>query len=173
MALNSLLTSIILLTVGAAIGLVPAFLTERDKRLHALKIRWDVPLYELCKEFTAAARQLLDLSRQYQGRTDKDEQSRRIDEQHAKIRTLTEQVYLIGSADLQTAARLVLHHAYAVRETGKGASDRRAKDYPGTKPEGRFRKALRDFYVAARMQLGVANPTHMGSEDILPDDPWR
>jgi hypothetical protein len=173
MAWNSVLTSIILLAAGAAIGLIPAYISERDKRRHALLTRWDVPLFDLCRDYTAAARQLLHLSRRYERSTDKEDYKRRIDEQHAKLRTLTAQIRLLGSADLQEAARLVTHHAYAVREVGEGGPDRRLKDYPGTTAEGRFTEALADFYKAARTQLGVANPADVASQFVLPDEPWR
>lgn len=173
MAWNSVFASIILLAVGAAIGLIPAYFSERDKRNYALLTRWDAPLFELCRDYTAAARELLHLSRRYERSTNKEDYAKRIDEQHVKLRTLAEQIRLIGSYDLQETVRLVTHHAYAVREVGEGKADRRLEDYPDTTAEGRFVEALGNFYKAARAQLGVPDPNVLGPQDVLPDDPWR
>jgi hypothetical protein len=172
MSWNSILASAILLIIGAAIGLVPAYVNERSKRLHALMTRWDTPLYDFCKEFTAAARQLLHLSRRYQRSTDKEEQAKKIDEQHWKLRTLTEQIHLLGDGPLQKAAVLVQHHAYAVREVGEGHEDQRLQDWDNVPAEERFRNALEAFYIAARTALGVRNPTDVAPRQVLPGDPW-
>jgi hypothetical protein len=61
MDLKAAFTSILLLVVGAAIGLIPTYLIERRKEKHTLAIRWDTALYELCKDFSATVREFVHL----------------------------------------------------------------------------------------------------------------
>ncbi len=88
-----------------------------------------------------------------------------MDDEHAKLRALAEQVRLLGTGELQTAVRMTVRHAYAVREVAEGRPDRRAADYPGQSPEERLQASLRATRRAARAQLRVADP------DDIPRDP--
>lgn len=108
---DSALRSVVLLIVGAAIGFIPTFLNECAKRRHALAIRWDVPLFDLCKGLTAAARQLQYLSSRLDRVQDKESQQAQIDHEHLILRSLVQQVRLIGSKEVQVAAQEVQHQA--------------------------------------------------------------
>ncbi|MBB5867119.1 hypothetical protein F4553_000498 [Allocatelliglobosispora scoriae] len=173
MAVESLIASALLLAVGAAIGFVPTLLIERSKQRHALQTRWDVPLFELCKQFVGAARQLVHLARHLDRAPDPTGHALRVDQAHSELRALFEQVRLLGSGRLQEAARLVVHHAYAVRAVAEGQPDERAKDYPGTTPQARIKNAITEFLAAARDQLGVAAPDDVLGDAVLEDEPWR
>jgi hypothetical protein len=73
---------------------------------------------------------------------------------------------LLGSKQLQQAAREVEHHAWWVREVHEGREDALADYYMGTHPEERLRDATRRLLTEARRQLGVQDP-----DDVAPDDP--
>jgi hypothetical protein len=174
MATSQLLSTLVPLVVGALIGFIPTYLLELRRERNALRTRWDEPLLNLSKDFTDSARQLLHLSRRFHRSSDPEQQMDKIDDQHRRLRGLSDQIHLLGSKDVQAAAMLVRHHAYAVRAVlAEGRPDRRAKDYPGTTPESRFQEALLGFYVAVRVQLRVTAPREMSPYEVLPGDPWR
>jgi hypothetical protein len=166
MDLKAAFPSVLLLAAGAAIGLVPTYLIERRKERHELAVRWDSALYELCKDFAAAVREFVHLARRYDRSTDKEQHIARVDERHAQLRELAQQMRLLGSKDLQQAAREVEHHVWYVREVCEGREDALAEYYEGQLPEVRLRAAMHQLYAAARAQLGVAN-----SEDVVSDEP--
>ncbi|MDT7729203.1 MAG: hypothetical protein QOI21_5779 [Actinomycetota bacterium] len=168
----SIIGSAVLLLLGAIIGFVPNLLLERTKQRHAVRTRWDVPLFELCKQFTASARQVVHLARRLDRAPDRPSQVEKLDEKHAELRGLSEQVRLLGSSELQEAARLVIHHCYAVRATAEGQPDARAKDYADP-PEKRMKDAIRAFLIASRRQLGVGNPQDVNADEVLADEPWK
>jgi hypothetical protein len=173
MSIGSTITSAILLVIGAIIGFVPTLLIEKSKQRHALKTRWDVPLFDLCKKFIATARQLVHLARHLDRVPDRAEQLRRLDDKHVESRGLFEQIRILGSPDLQLTARMVIRHCYAVRAVAEGQKDARLKDYPGTTPEQRVKAAIRDFLEAARRQLGVTGPSDVTDEKVSSDEPWE
>lgn len=165
MSTASPLVSVGLLVAGAAVGFVPTYLLELSKQRHALRTRWDVPLFELCKEFTGTARQLVHLAGRVDQGDDSAAQLALAEEKHRELRALFEQLRLIGDERLQESARLIIHHCYAVRMVAEGKPDPRATDYPDTTPEGRVADVTQAFYAAARKQLGVRDP------DIILRDP--
>jgi hypothetical protein len=160
------LPSALLLVVGAAVGFIPTYLIERRKERHALAVRWDTALYELCKDFSATVREFVHLVRRYGSSVDKEQHRARVDEHHAHLRGLAQQIRLLGSKDLQQAAREVEHHAWWVREVCEGREDKLAEYYENVPPETRLRAAMHQLYVATRAQLGVSKP-----EDVAPDEP--
>jgi hypothetical protein len=169
---GGLLTTLIPVLAGAAIGVVPAYLIERHRERSALAVRWDMSLYALCADFTVAVRQML-LAAERTGivadpimRRERQEQ---LDEHRVRLRTLQEQIRLLGNSELQSTARLVLHHAYAVRTVALGGADPRREDYPGTDPRDRLNAAIRGFYVAARKQLRVKAPADISPDEIIPE----
>ena len=168
----TLVGSATLLVLGAAIGFVPTFLLERSKQRHALRTRWDVPLYELCGEFLSTTRTLGHLAKHLDRSSDRNDTVRALDAQHAELRGLYEQVRLLGNRRVQETARTVIHHCYAVRAVAEGSADMRAKDYPDTTPEARVKSAVKEFVVAVRVQLGVASPNDVPDSTVLPDEPW-
>lgn len=172
MGSTSLSGSIILLVVGAAIGFVPTFLNERAKRRHALETRWDEPLFELSKAFVSSARQLQHLSRRLGRALNKEAQLTRIDQEHLTLRSLAQQIRLIGNKDVQEAALKVQYEAYAVRAVGEGKEDKRRG--PNDPPANdRLIQALNQFYIAVRRQLNVHQPDEMSDPNPWSDNPWR
>ncbi|WP_194921437.1 hypothetical protein [Catenulispora rubra] len=158
----------VLLIVGAAVGLIPTYVMERRKERHALAVRWDAPLYDLCKECAASARQLVHLSRRLDRVADRDEQSLKLDDELARLRSVVQQMRILGTAELQQSAMEVEHHAWWVRAVYEGRSDEYIDHYGGRAVEDRLRDAMRKLLVAARRQLGVKNPGN-----VVPDDPIR
>jgi hypothetical protein len=167
--ISTVITSGLLLTIGAAVGLVPAYLIERRKERHALRVRWDLPLYEMCKDCASAVRQFVHLVRRYDRTADREQHYARVDEQHARIRTLVQQIRILGSQDLQQAAREVEHHAWWVRKVCEGGKDELAEYYADLPPEDRLRESMLRLFIAARRQLGVKNPDDVASDE--PIDP--
>lgn len=162
-------TSLLLLAAGAAIGLVPTYLIERRKERHELAVRWDPALYEICKDLAATVREFVHLARRYDRSADKEQHAARVDERHARLRGLVQEIRLLGSKDLQQAAREIEHHVSWVRRVCEGDEDLMAEFYEGKPPEVRLRAAMHQLYVAARAQLGVANARDVASDD--PIDP--
>jgi hypothetical protein len=160
--------------VGAAIGLVPAYLLERRRERSALAVRWDMSLYQLCAEFTVSVRHMIAEAEQTGATSDammRRQRQEQLDEHRVRLRTLQEQIRLLGNSELQTSARLVLHHAYAVRTVSLGGADPRAEDYPGTDPRERLNTSIRGFYVAARKQLRVEHPLDVSPDEVIPERP--
>lgn len=171
MDLKAVFASILLLVVGAAIGLIPTYLMERRTEKHALAIRWDTALYELCNDFSATVREFVHLGRRLGRGGDEEARTAELEAHHSHLRGLAQQIRLIGSQDLQQAAREVEHHASWVRYTWEGRQDELAGYYAGVPPEARLRAAMHQLYVAARTQLGVPNPEEVASDE--PIDPRR
>lgn len=166
MDLKAVVTSVVLLVVGAMVGLVPTYLSERRKERHALATRWDSPLYELCKDFATTVRQFVHLVRRYDRAIDEKVHAAAVNDHHARLRGLAQQIRLLGSEELQLTAREVEHHAWWVRQVCEGGEDELATYYDGKSAEDRLRAAMHRLYVASRHQLGVSRP-----EDVATDDP--
>ena len=163
MTIPSLLGSVVLLAMGAALGFVPTYLNERAKRRHDLATRWDVPLYQLCVEYAATARLLVHLCRCIGRSEDNANHAAKIEEQHIKLRTLLFQVRLIGDRYVQDAAWRVADHAYAVRKAAEEPRTTPA-DPDAEPPDLLMMRAVTEFVVSARHQLGVNNP-----DDVIED----
>ncbi|MEU8245007.1 hypothetical protein [Nonomuraea sp. NPDC048916] len=166
MDMSAIIASVVLLTIGAAVGLIPTYVMERKKERHALRIRWDLPLYDLCKDCAATVRQFVHLVRRYDRVHDRDQHYTKVDEQHARLRALVQQIRILGSRELQQAARELEHHAYWVRQVHEGGTDELAAYYANVPPEDRLRESIRALFVAARRQLGVKDP-----DDVVSDEP--
>jgi hypothetical protein len=166
MSISATATSAVLLVVGAAVGVIPTYVIERRKERHALAVRWDLPLYDLCRELTSVTRQFVHLVRRYNRTEDQAAHFKRVDDEHARLRGLVQQIRLLGSRELQQAAREVEHHAWWLREVHEGREDALVSYYGGVEPEVRLRDATLRLLTAARRQLGVKD-----AEDIAPDDP--
>ncbi|MEU9012844.1 hypothetical protein AB0D12_24400 [Streptomyces sp. NPDC048479] len=168
METSAITTSVVLLIIGAAVGLIPTYLIERKRERHALEVRWDLPLYGLCNQCASAARQLVHLVRRYNRTQDREEHQKKVDEQHARLRSVVQQIRILGSRE-QQAAREVEHHAWWVRNVHEGGEDELAAYYANATPEERLREAMRRLFVAGRRQLGVKKPDDVASDD--PIDP--
>jgi hypothetical protein len=144
---------LISVALGAILGFVPAYFLELKRERNRLATRWDEPLYKTCSEFAAAARK--SVAALYRAK-DYPELGATLDEYHDQMRALTEQLCLLGTPEVQQSARLVQRHLYAMRKVATGECDPRAAEYPGTTPDGRYWAELRRFYIASRIQLGVA-----------------
>ncbi|MCP2340495.1 hypothetical protein [Actinomadura rupiterrae] len=153
-------------TAGALIGFVPTYLTERRRERETLKKRWDEPLHQLCSETAVRVRKILrgrNAVKYAEG--DRDTALREMAEDLHLLSLLVEQIRLLGSRDLQIAARWMLRHAYAVVTETRDGSDPRAAEYPNP-PYERLVEAVQQFRIEARRQLRVETP-----EDIAPEEP--
>lgn len=151
--------------VGAVLGFFSKYLVEVLGRRHEVRTRWDAQLLRLATEFSECARRLLNDA----------ESGLPVETAHAELRVLSEQLRLIGNAEVQKTSRSVIHHAYAVIGTAAGKADRHADQYPGRSPRERYLDALDGFYIACRRQLRVRRPLDVDRVDPLdaalrPDD---
>jgi hypothetical protein len=165
-AVNTLEIAIVPVVVGAIIGFVPSYVMDVRRERSLLRSRWDSSLFELCSEFASTARSFQELClRKAKGETDArlDDD---INEEHRRLRTLSERLRLLGDLDLQLAARWVVRHAYAVREVAEGRPDPRREEFPGMSPSHRLGEALQSFYAAAREQLHVINPKAIAPREL-------
>jgi hypothetical protein len=166
MKLTGLETSIVAVIVGAIIGFVPNYLMDMRRERSLLRSRWDSALFYLCSDFASTARGLQELCLRRAGNITDGRLADDISEEHQKLRTLSERLRLLGDLDLQFAVRLIVRHAYAVREVSEGRPDPRQEEFPGQSPHQRFGEALQSFYVAARKQLHVTNPASITPRDL-------
>jgi hypothetical protein len=134
--------------------------------------RLDDALRVAASDFVAAARELLHLSRRLERSSDKDTQQKRIDDVHVQLRSLNGQIRLLANPEVQHNARLVVHHAYAVRAVIAEKKPDERLDAHGKPVEERYQDALEDFYRAVRKQLGVPEAESLSPSEILPGDPW-
>jgi hypothetical protein len=86
-------------------------------------------------------------------------------EEHAKLRELMEQIWLLSGPELQKASRMVVRHAASVRGLAVSGEDPYHHEYPSP-PSERFSQSILAFYKAARSELRVSKPG-----DIAPRDP--
>lgn len=143
--------------VGAVLGFFSKYLIEVLGRRHEVRTRWDAQLLRLATEFSECGRQLLNNA----------ESGDPVEASHAEMRVLSEQLRLIGNAEVQKTARSVIHHAYAVAGLAAGKLDRLAEHYPGRTPRERYLDALDGFYIACRRQLRVRRPADVDRMDPL------
>lgn len=171
-------------TAALAVGLVTQLWTA-----HRENVRWsreaeerreqwqrerraelDDSLRVLCSEFAVAARELLHLSRRLERSSDKDAQQQRIDDVHLRLRSLYEQIQLLGNREMQVTAHLVRRHAYSVRSViAEKKPDERLAKY-GKPVEPRYMEAVRDFYRAARKRLDVPEPEDVAVFEDAPSE---
>lgn len=166
MRLTQLDSSIIALIVGAIIAFVPNYLMETRRQRSAIRSRWDNALFDLCSEFASTARGLQELCLRKTADRENVQLAETIAAEHQKLRTISERLRLLGNLELQTSVRWIVRHAYAVREISEGRSDPRRDEFPDRNPHQRFSEALQLFYIAARKQLQVINPTEITSREF-------
>jgi hypothetical protein len=166
MNLTGLETLIVPVIVGAIIGFVPNYMMDLRRERSLLRSRWDNSLFDLCSDFASTARGLQELClRRARGQME-ERPSDDIDQEHRKLRTLSERLRLLGDIDLQLSVRWVVRHAYAVREVSEGRPDPRNEEFPDQSPHERFGEALQGFYIAARKQLQVINPSALAPREL-------
>ena len=158
-----MLLSILPVVSGAVIGFVPSYLLERRRERTTLRTRWDSSLFELCSDFASSTRRFRELCLRG-GQFDTDA----LDEEHERLRRLSEQIRLLGSWDVQVASRWIVRHAWAVRHVAEGNDDPRAEEFPGESPLDRMDSGLDFLYLAARRQLRVGDADRLGPREGLP-----
>lgn len=153
-------------TAGALIGFVPTFMMERRREREALRKRWDEPMHQICSETVVLVRKILRGRNQvkHEG-ADRDAVLREIEADHRELPLLVEQIRLLGTRELQVAARLMLRHTYAVMAETRGDPDPRAGEFEAA-PYDRLVDAVQRFRVEARRQLRVDTP-----EEVAPEEP--
>jgi hypothetical protein len=166
MTVTGLGTTIVPVVVGAIIGFVPNYVMDIRRERSTMRSRWDAPLFELCSEFASAARGLQELCLRKASTETDDRLADDINDEHRRLRTLSERLRLLGNFDMQVAVRWIVRHAYAVREVSEGRPDPRQEEFPGQSPNQRLGEALQTFYVAARVQLQVINPKGIAPRDL-------
>jgi hypothetical protein len=166
MALTGLETSVVAVVAGAIIGFVPSYLIDVRRERSVMRSRWDNSLFELCSDFASTARGVQELCLRHAGNETEARLSDAIDEEHRRLRVVSERLRLLGDLELQLAVRLIVRHAYAVREISEGRPDPTRDEFPGQSPHQKFGEAMQGFYVAARKQLQVVNPSAIIPRDL-------
>jgi hypothetical protein len=165
--------------LGAVIGFVPNYLLERRRERAQMLTRWDSALFQLCSDFTESARSVDELAQRLSrghGRaksaatagTGEASVAERLAAEHLRLRSLGEQIRLLGSHDVQVASRWVVRHAYAVRQIAEGRGDPREAEFPDRSARDRLRDGLDALYLAVRVQLRVP-----GARVVAPREPHR
>lgn len=160
---TSLASTILLVVLGAVVGVVPAVTVERLRSRDARQTRTTELTLERTTEFTRAARRLRARSEAY-GSNPSEANLGSILTAHEDLWVAFEGLVMVASVEVQEAAREVLHHAYSVRKEYEEGVDPRADTYPGTSPRGRLMASLRPYYVAVRRELGVLEPDRLYAE---------
>jgi hypothetical protein len=154
--------------VGAVLAVVPTLLVERARQRATINTRWDVPLHSACADFAATAHRFVRLSHRIV-EPDTNEETRgplikQIYDEHAHLRSLMEQVWLLCGSDLQRASRMVVRHASAVREFAIAGIEPYSEEFASS-PQERFSEAILAFYRAARRQLQIGQPDWLAPRD--------
>jgi hypothetical protein len=150
---------------GAVIGIFPMLLLERLRAAAALRTRWDDTLHKLCAQFAACTRRIIDIAEDHEPATS-DITRQHLDEEHRQLQVLMAEVRLLGNAQVQSAARMVVRDSWALRMEVVTGTDPRSGDFPGRPPRARTLDGLFAFYLAARTQLQVPN-----ADDLAPVNP--
>lgn len=151
--------------VGATLAGLVAWRTNSSRMAADIQAQWDAALLERSTDFVTAARSLRHHSERFGRSSDQAARRGKIDEAQEQMRTLSEQLRLVGDSRVQVAARRVVHHAYTVRVHGEEGRDPRRDEYPDREPVGRLNDALQEFHRAVRAQLRAPD-----AEDVLHDD---
>jgi hypothetical protein len=166
MRLTGLESSIVAVIIGAIIGFVPNYLMDVRRERSLRRSRWDSALFDLCSDFASTARALQELCLRRASDGPGSAPSDDISEEHQKLRTLSERIRLLGDLDLQLSVRWIVRHAHAMREVSEGRLDPRREEFPEQGPYQRFGEALQNFYIAARTQLNVINPSAIAPREL-------
>lgn len=92
------------------------------------------------------------MARRYDRSTNKEQHLARVDDGHAQLRELAQQMRLLGSEDLQQAAHEVEHHVWRVREVCEGRED-----------------ALAEYYKADRQRSACAQGCTSYTSPLVPN----
>lgn len=156
--------TIVATLIGAAVSLGTTTLMDWRKDRRELTRRWDVELFKLCSELTAAARSINHIGdERRKGR--QVERGASLDDEHLRLRKVVEALHLVGDHHVVKRAELVRRHAYAVVAVAEGRPDPRAAEFEAI-PSTRLREALDDFYEVARRQLRANSRNQPASSGI-------
>jgi|SRR5580700_7100384 hypothetical protein len=155
MSYATLLTTLIPVVAGATIGFAPALLLQRRTQKHEIITRWDSTLLTASVDLINAARRADHLAERVDRGLADDGSLEQYDDLHQQARVSTEQIRLLGNAEVQVAARNVLRCVYSMHLILLGEPDPYAKEYGDSRPSDRLRDNLLVFYIAVRQQLRV------------------
>lgn len=130
--------------------------------------RWEANLFQLSADLASSARSLIHYAGRNGRRLGPDERTIRLDNDLRQIRSLSEQVKLVGSVRVQTAARMVRRYAFELRRLSDRMTDESPQDlidrYRAEK--ARLNNALLEFYASVRTQLGYPEPSAVITDDL-------
>lgn len=156
--------TLVSVTAGAVIGFVPSIILQKRNQSHEIDTRWDSTLLSASVDLLTSARRTEHLADQIvKGRRD-DEQMQLFDDLHQQVRVAVEKIRMLGSADVQVAARDILRSVYSRRILINTGVDPYLHEYGNVTPSGRLGNYLLTFYKAVRVQLRVPD-----AEDVPRD----
>jgi hypothetical protein len=150
----ALLTVLLPVVAGAIIGFVPNWLLEGRKDKAARRGKWSDALYVASTELLGSARRSEHLIEQLASGESSSNQALRLDEEQQRMRVALEQVLMLGNAEVQRAARRLVHHTWAQRVLMQKGEDPHPRT-GGMNPKERTMHARRAYYKAVRRQLRV------------------
>jgi len=161
--------------VGAIISVVPTLLMERLKQRAALMTRWDTTIHEVCAQFAATTRRILDLAEQFEYTTDKLKRAELltgIRDEHSRLQVYMAEIRLLAGVPTQQAARTTLQHAFTLYLELAGARQPTGED-GGQLTRQAGLDSLFAFYRAVREQLRVPSPDALAPMNLsAPPDPF-
>jgi hypothetical protein len=155
--------------VGAMISVAPTILIERSRVRTTLRTRWDADLEEICADFAATARRILDLAERSPDAAAED-YTESIRGEHGRLQRLMAEIRLLAGGPVQSAARRVVRHSWALQMSATMGVDPREIDYPGESPRERTLSSLFDFYRTVRRQLRVPDAADLVAVNPLISD---
>ncbi|SRR6266487_1807398 len=156
MSYTTLIMTLLPVATGAIIGFAPALILQKRTHKHEIVTRWDAMLLSAGVDLADSARRTEHIADQIERGAADEQLMRHFDEIHQQVRVSVERIRILGSAELQLAARNVLRSVYSRRLLLQGNPDPYAQEYPGISPSDRLRQHLLVFYKAIRRQLCVS-----------------
>lgn len=175
---DTLMATLVPVIAGAIIGFAPALLLQKRTQKHEITTRWDSMLLTASVDLLNAARRTEHLADQIERGLTEDDRLQRFDDLHQQVRVSVEQIRLLGTAEVQLAARNILRSVYSRRLVVRGGKDPYAEEYANMHPSDRLREHLLLFYKAVRQQLRVTdaldvprdlNPGTKSNKPPIPD----
>jgi|ERR1022692_2287330 hypothetical protein len=157
MSTVQLVATLITVGAGAIIGFVPSIILQRRTQSYEIKTRWDSMLLSASVDLLTAARRAEHLADQIERGQNDDERMRLFDDLHQQVRVAVEQIRILGTAEVQVAARNILRSVYSRRLLLSKGVDPYSTQYGGMLPSERLGKFLLVFYKSVRAQLRVVN----------------
>src|SRR6266487_1971487 len=131
MSYTTLIMTLLPVATGAIIGFAPALILQKRTHKHEIVTRWDAMLLSAGVDLADSARRTEHIADQIERGAADEQLMRHFDEIHQQVRVSVERIRILGSAELQLAARNVLRSVYSRRLLLQGNPDATCAQGPG------------------------------------------